>query len=127
MELVAIVIALAVIEYFVFAGLVGRARAKYEIPAPAITGNPVFERYYRVHQNTLEQLMIFIPAIIIYGYYGNPAYAAGLGVFFLIGRIIYLRGYVADPAKRGLGMMIGFLPTMFMLIAGLIAAIMNLL
>lgn len=127
MELVAIVVALAVIEYFVFAGLVGRARSTYDIQAPAITGNPVFERYYRVHQNTLEQLMIFIPAICIYGYYGNPTYAAGLGVFFLIGRIIYLRGYVADPAKRGLGMMIGFLPTMFMLIAGLIAAVMNLL
>lgn len=127
MELVAIVVALAVIEFFVFAGLVGRARSTYDIPAPAITGNPVFERYYRVHQNTLEQLMIFIPAICIYGYYGNSTYAAGLGVFFLIGRIIYLRGYIADPAKRGLGMMIGFLPTMFMLIAGLIAAVMRVL
>lgn len=127
MELVAIVIALAVIEFFVFGGLVGRARSTYDIPAPAITGNPVFERYYRVHQNTLEQLMIFIPAILIYGFYGNPTYAAGLGVFFLIGRIIYLRGYVADPAKRGLGMMIGFLPTMFMLIAGLILAVMRVL
>lgn len=127
MELVAIVVALAVIEFFVFGGLVGRARAKYDIQAPAITGDPVFERYYRVHQNTLEQLMIFIPAICIYGYYGNSTYAAGLGVFFLIGRIIYLRGYVADPAKRGLGMMIGFLPTMFMLVAGLIAAVMRVL
>lgn len=127
MELVAIVVALALIEFFTFAILVGRARGKYEIPAPAITGHPVFERYYRVHQNTLEQLMIFIPAIVIYGYYGNPTYAAGLGVFFLIGRIIYLRGYIADPAKRGMGMMIGFLPTMFMLIAGLIAAVMRLL
>lgn len=125
MELVAIVIALAVIEYFAFAILVGRARGKYEISAPAITGHPVFERYYRVHQNTLEQLMIFIPAIVIYGTYGNPTYAAGLGVFFLIGRILYLRGYVADPAKRGLGMMIGFLPTAFMLIAGLILAVMR--
>ena len=127
MELVAIVVVLALIEYFVFAGLVGRARVKYEILAPAISGHPVFERYYRVHQNTLEQLMMFIPAILIYGYYGNPTYAAGLGVVYLLGRIVYLRAYVADPAKRGAGFGLSFLPTAFMLVAGLIAAVMNLL
>ncbi len=54
MELVTIVIALALIEYSVFGMLVGKARGKYGIDAPAITGNPIFERYYRVHQNTLE-------------------------------------------------------------------------
>jgi len=127
MELVAIVIILALIEYFVFGALVGRARGKYEIDAPAITGHPVFERYYRVHQNTLEQLIIFIPAITIYGYYGNPLYASILGGIFLIGRIVYLSGYVADPAKRGTGMIIGFLPTVFMLFAGLYSAGRNLL
>ncbi|PCJ26871.1 MAG: hypothetical protein COA96_04380 [SAR86 cluster bacterium] len=127
MEPVAIVIVLALIEYFAFGALVGKARGKYGIDAPAITGDPVFERYYRVHQNTLEQLMIFIPAITIYGFYGNATYAAGLGVVFLIGRIIYLRGYVADPKTRGTGMIIGFLPTVFMLFAGLFMAVKNLL
>ena len=59
MELVAIVILLALIEYNIFGILVGRARAKYNVPAPATSGDPVFERYCRVHQNTLEQLMVF--------------------------------------------------------------------
>lgn len=127
MELVAIVVVLALIEYFAFGILVGRARGKYEINAPAISGHPTFERYYRVHQNTLEQLMMFIPAILIYGYYGNPTIASGLGVVYLIGRIVYLRAYVADPAKRGAGFGLSFLPIAFMLVAGLIAAVMNLL
>ena len=127
MELVAIVVVLALIEFFAFGILVGRARGKYEIEAPAVSGHPVFERYYRVHQNTLELLSMFIPAILIYGYYGNPAIAAGLGVVYLIGRIIYLRAYVADPAKRGPGFGLSFLPIAFMLIAGLIAAAMRLL
>lgn len=127
MELVAIVVVLALIEFFAFGILVGRARGKYDIKAPAISGHPVFERYYRVHQNTLEQLMMFIPAILIYGYYGNSAIAAGLGVVYLIGRIVYLRAYVADPAKRGAGFGLSFLPTAFMLVAGLIAAVMDLL
>ena len=63
MELVTIVIALALIEYTVFGMLVGKARGKYGIDAPAISGNPIFERYYRVQQNTLEVLVLFIPGM----------------------------------------------------------------
>ena len=58
MELVTIVIAVALIEYSVFGMLVGKARGTYGIDAPAITGYPIFERYYRVHQNTLENLVL---------------------------------------------------------------------
>ncbi|MBT4257414.1 MAG: MAPEG family protein, partial [Gammaproteobacteria bacterium] len=71
MELVATVIVLALIEYQVFGMLVGRARGKYDVKAPAVSGNEVFERYYRVQQNTAEQLIVFLPAITIYGFYGN--------------------------------------------------------
>lgn len=124
MELVAIVIALALIEYMVFAMLVGKARGTYEVKAPAVTGHPVFERYYRVHMNTLEQLMVFIPSILIFGYFGNATVAAGLGVVFLIGRLLFLFGYVKDPAKRGLGFVVGFLPTVVLLIGGLVYAVM---
>lgn len=127
MELVAIVALLALIEYFVFGGLVGWARGKYKVAAPAISGDPIFERYYRVQQNTLEQLMGFLPALFLYGYYGNPQIAAGLGVVFIIGRVIYLLGYVSDPAKRGTGFVIGWLATIFMMIAGLIAAVRQVL
>ena len=98
MELVAIVISLALLQYSVFGMLVGKARGTYEIKAPAISGHPIFERYYRVHMNTLEQLTVFIPAILIFGYFGNAAVAAGLGLVFLVGRVMFLLGYVKDPA-----------------------------
>jgi uncharacterized MAPEG superfamily protein len=123
MELVAIVIGITLVEYLAFGILVGRARAKYNVPAPASSGNPVFERYWRVHQNTLEQLIIFIPAIMIYGTYGNPTVAAGVGLAFPVGRLLYLLGYVKDPAARGPGFLIGFLSTAFLLVAGIIAAV----
>ena len=61
MEYVAIVTVLVLIEYFVFGALVGRARGRAEIEAPATTGDPIFERYFRVHQNTMEQLVMFLP------------------------------------------------------------------
>ena len=127
MELVAIVIVLAIFEYQFFSIKVGLARGKYDIQAPANTGHPVFERYYRVHHNTLEQLIVFIPAITIYGYFGNPTYAAGLGVIFLIARIVYFLGYVSDPSKRGAGFILGFLPTLAMVVAGLVSAVSSLL
>ncbi len=127
MELVVIVIVLALLQYIVFSILVGRARAKYNCPAPASTGDPIFERYYRVQQNTMEQLVVFLPAITIYGYYGNPTIASGVGLVYIVARIIYLQAYVADPAKRGRGFIPGFLATAFLLIAGLIAAIGNII
>lgn len=127
MELVVIVVVLAILEYMVFSILVGKARGTYGVSAPAISGDPVFERYYRVHQNTLEQLIIFIPAIVIYGYYGNPTWAAAIGVLFLVGRPVYLMGYVKDPAKRGPGFLLGFAANVILLIAGLVALIGNLL
>ncbi len=122
MELVIVVVILALIEYYIFGALVGWARGKYGVSAPAVSGDPVFERYYRVQQNTLEQLMGFIPAILIYGYYGNALIAAGLGMVFIIARVIYLYAYVADPAKRGLGFVLGWLATIFMMFAGLWSA-----
>jgi glutathione S-transferase len=125
MELVAIVISLALLQYSVFGMLVGKARGTYEIKAPAISGHPIFERYYRVHMNTLEQLTVFIPAILIFGYFGNAAIAAGLGLVFLVGRVMFLIGYVKDPAKRGPGFLIGYIPTVVLLLGGLIYAVQH--
>lgn len=122
MDFVIIVVVLALVQYFAFGILVGMARGKYGVDAPAISGDPVFERYYRVHQNTLEQLIVFLPAIFLYSHTGNPNYAAALGAVYLIGRMIYLRSYIADPKSRGLGFGLTALPTIFMLIAALISA-----
>jgi uncharacterized membrane protein YecN with MAPEG domain len=119
MQFVAFVIALALLEYAIFGMLVGWARGKYHVAAPATSGHPVFERYFRVHQNTLEQLVAFVPAMWLFGTYVNPTWAAGLGVVFVVGRIVYLIGYVADPAKREIGFGLTALPVMILLVGGL--------
>jgi uncharacterized MAPEG superfamily protein len=117
MEPVAVVISLALIQYVVFAMLVGWARGKYGVKAPAVTGHEIFDRYFRVHQNTLELLVVFVPAIWLFGMYVDPTWAALLGLVYLIARVLYLRGYVADPAKREVGFTLSILPV-FVLLAG---------
>jgi glutathione S-transferase len=103
MNWVAGVVLLSLIEYIVFGGLVGRARGKYAIAAPAVSGHPLFERYFRVHQNSLEQLIIFIPSVWLFGLYVSPLWAVVLGVIFLAVRVVYAVGYIGEPRKRELG------------------------
>lgn len=103
MEPVYLVILLALVEYQVFAGLVGRARGKHGVKAPAVSGAPEFERVHRVHQNTLEALIVFIPAIVIFGRYLGAHIAAAIGLVFIAARIIYAVAYIKDPEKRGPG------------------------
>src|SRR6185295_14288193 len=95
---VAVVSLLALLVYFWMGLSVGRARAQYGVAAPTMTGDPVLERHIRVQANTLEWLPIFLPALWLFAIYWNDRVAAGLGVVWIIGRIIYRFGYVADPA-----------------------------
>ncbi len=127
MEYVAIVLVLVLLQYAFFAFQVGSARAKYGVNAPAVTGHEVFERYYRVQQNTLEQLMLFVPGIFLFAIYVHELTAAGLGVVFFIGRLIYSRAYIADPKSRGIGFILSFLPAQILLIGGLVGAVIKLL
>ena len=92
MPYLAIVTALALIEYMGISILVGRARGKYGIKAPATSGHPVFERTFRVHQNTLEQLLIFLPSLWLFGTYVSAGWGALIGLVFIVGRAIYFRG-----------------------------------
>ena len=117
MEPVAVVIVLALVQYVAFGMLVGWARGKYGVKAPAVTGHETFDRYFRVHQNTLELLVAFVPAIWLFGIYVDPTWAALLGLVYLVARVLYLRGYVADPAKREVGFALSVLPV-FVLLAG---------
>jgi uncharacterized MAPEG superfamily protein len=121
-----IVTVLAVLQFIVFGFQVGGARAKYGVKAPATTGNEIFERVFRIQQNTLELLVGFIPGIYLFSRYWNPAWAAALGVVYLAGRQIYAVAYARDPAKRGLGYGLSFLPVAALLIGGLIGAVWHL-
>jgi glutathione S-transferase len=103
MEPVFIVIILALIEYQVLGGLVARARGRYGVKAPAISGNPDFERTFRVQQNTLEVLIVFVPAVWIFGLCVSPLWAALFGAVFIVARVIYAVGYIRAAEKRGLG------------------------
>jgi|GEM_PF-44621 len=115
---------LALIEYFYFGIQVGGARARTGVQAPAVTGNPEFERFFRAHQNTLEQLIIFLPALYAAAIYVHELYAVAAGVVFLIGRMLYFRTYTADAEKRGPGMIITVLANLLLVLGALIGALL---
>src|SRR5512134_2873218 len=108
MAYLAIVTVLALLEYLGIGFLVGRARGKYGIKAPATSGHPMFERTFRVHQNTLEQMVVFLPALWLFGLFVSSIWGAAVGLLFIIGRVLYVQGYLADPEKRGPGFVLGF-------------------
>ena len=125
MEPVAVVTVLAVFQVFSFAYLVGKQRVKHGVKAPAIAGEPEFERAFRIHQNTVEQMVIFIPSLWLFGYYVNALIGAGLGLVFVISRFIYRKSYLNEPTSRTAGFGIGALMMMTLMIGGLIGAIQS--
>lgn len=122
MHLVAIVVLLALLEFFAFGMLVGRARVTYGVKAPATSGHEVFERHFRVHYNTMELLVVFIPAIWLFALYVSPQWGAGLGAIYLVGRIVYFRSYVANPGRRSMGFGMSMMPVLVMLVGALLGA-----
>ena len=114
MEYVVLVTVVALVQFTWFGWQVGRARARCGVPAPATSGHPEFERYYRVHMNTLEQLVMFLPSLWMFAHYVSAIWGAGLGAVFIAGRAIYARAYVRDRASRSLGFGVTFLPMALM-------------
>ena len=110
MEAVVIVTVLMLVQYMFFGVQVGGARQRTGVSAPAMSGNPEFERICRIHQNSLEQLIVLIPAMWMYAHYVNPLWGAGIGAVYLIGRMIYRSAYLAEPTGRTLGFALSFLP-----------------
>lgn len=125
MEFVGAVTLLALLQFVVMGIMVGRARGLYGVKAPATTGHEQFERWFRVHYNTLEKLIVFLPSLWLFGYYVGQYYAAGLGGIYLVGRLLYAVTYTRDPATRGLGTLLSDLPMVIMLLGGLIAIILE--
>ena len=126
MELLYIVTLLACLEFVVFGFFVGAARAKSGIQPPAVSGDEQLERRFRVHYNTMEQLVVFIPSLWAFGLLISINVAAGLGAVYLIGRILYYRAYTKDPASRGPGFGLSAMPAYILLLGGLGAAIWRL-
>jgi uncharacterized membrane protein YecN with MAPEG domain len=123
MAFVQLVLALALLEFVLFGYAVGRARVRYHVPAPAVSGNPVFERYFRVQMNTLEQLVVFGPALFMFAYLVNAYVAALLGALFIVGRALYFYGYVQDARKRHVGFVLSAIPNLILLVGAICGAV----
>ena len=123
MSLVNLLVVITLFQYVYFASRVGWARGKYDVPAPATTGNPIFERHYRVQGNTLELLILLIPAVWIASAYWNPLFIAAMLAIYIIGRHIYYVTYIQDPKKRSMGFGLSFLPIVALLVSGLAGAV----
>ena len=104
----------------------GRMRARHHVMAPATTGHPAFERALRIQQNTLEQLVAFLPALWLFSILVNPMIGAALGLVWIVGRVIYAVSYARDPEKRGPGFGIAALALIVLLVGALVQAIIDL-
>jgi uncharacterized membrane protein YecN with MAPEG domain len=114
---------LALLMYSVVTVNVGRARMKYGVMPPAVAGEPNFERVLRVQQNTLEQMILFLPSLWLFSFYISPVWGAGIGAVWVLGRVLYAWGYYQEAKKRGPGFGISLLSAMVLLLGGLIGSV----
>ncbi|MBD2208333.1 MAPEG family protein [Nostoc linckia FACHB-104] len=117
---------LSLLLYFVITINVGRARAKYKILPPQMTGDANFERVLRVQQNTIEQIVLFLPALWIFSFYVNSLWGAVIGAIWLLGRVIYAWGYYQAAEKRMIGFVISTFSTVVLLLGALVGGILSL-
>jgi glutathione S-transferase len=121
-----LVTALAVLLYVVLSVNVSRARGRYNIPAPAMTGDPAFERVFRVHHNTLEQLVVFLPSLWLFSYFVSPVWGGWIGFLWILACIFYAWSYYRAAASRGPGFIISMICSLVLLlgsIGGMLIAI----
>ncbi|HEV2331756.1 MAG TPA: MAPEG family protein [Gammaproteobacteria bacterium] len=128
MAYVYLVTLLILLEYLIFGYLVSRARTRYQVVAPTVTGHPQFERYHRVQQNTIEQLVVVLPALWIFGLTLSGLWAAVLGLVFVAARAWYAYGYVTSKSGGGRhhGFMLGLYATVALLIGSGLGAVKTL-
>ena len=127
MDWVVIVTVLVLLQFTWFGIQVGSMRAKHEVKAPAMSGAAEFERTCRVHYNTMEQLIMFLPLMWLFAHLVNPVWAAGFGTVFLVARFIYRAAYLKEPSARSMGFMLTFMPSAIMALWILFVAVRNLL
>ena len=119
----ALVVALALLLYVAVSAEAGRARHRHDVKAPAVTGPPEFERALRVQQNTLEQIVWFVPALWLFAAYVSPFWGGIVGLVWIAGRAHYAVSYYRDPEARGPGFMTGFASSAVLLVGALFGII----
>jgi glutathione S-transferase len=125
MNYVDIVAMVAIIQYLIFGSLVSKARGRYGVKAPAISGHEQFDRTYRVQMNTLELLVAFLPALYAAAKYWPGWVIAAVGSVYLVGRLVYWRAYIAEPASRGLGFVLSIGPVFALALAALVPTVLG--
>ena len=127
MNYVYLVTLLILLEYLFIGYLVSTARSRFKVHAPAVTGHPEFERYFRAQQNTIEQLVVVLPSMWIFGLTLSPPWAALLGLAFVLARAAYAYGYIKTGGGRHHGFMFGMYATVALLVGAAIGTLKNLL
>jgi uncharacterized MAPEG superfamily protein len=127
MHYIELIAGLAVLQFFFFGAMTGKARRDSGLKAPAIAGHEGFERMYRVQMNTLETLVAFLPALLIAGKYWPGILVASIGLIYIVGRFIYWKSYVKEPASRSLGFMLSMIPTLILIVLALLGPILQLM
>ncbi len=122
-KLTALVTIAAILYTFVLGARVGALRGKTGIAAPATTGDPIFERAFRVHMNTIEQLVVFLPVLWLSVTVIGDVWTGLAGVVWLAGRVFYASGYMKDPTKRGPGMLITLSATLVLIVVTLVGIV----
>lgn len=105
---------------------VGRLRNVHQVKAPAMDGPPEFLRAVRVQTNTVEQMIIFLPALWLCAVWTSDMVAALLGAVWLIGRIMYALAYLKDASKRSMGFLISSLAVVALML-GVVAGLSGVL
>lgn len=118
--LTGLITALSLILYLGITVNVGRARVRYKVQPPQMSGDPNFERVVRVQQNTLEQIVLFLPALWLFSQFVSPVWGAALGGVWIVGRILYAWGYYQAAEKRMVGFGISTLAVSVLLLGGLV-------
>lgn len=114
----------ALLLYFAVTANVGRARTKYQVPPPQMSGAPEFERALRVQANTLEQLPLFLPALWLFALFVSPLGSAILGLVWVVSRALYAWGYYQASKMRMVGFALGILSSLVMLLGSLVGLVL---
>lgn len=126
MEFTAFVILAALAQYLFFSIRVAMARGRYGVKAPATSGDETWDRLFRVQMNTLEQLVVFIPALVLFSLYVSDSWAVLPGLVYLVGRQLYSHAYVSNPKSRGPGMGLTLFASVTLMVGALAGIVLKL-